>query len=67
MYFTSKSEDEELEEEVACQISPVFNSEGEISNQEYEFTFIGKKKTVPRSFFFMHVNINKKKVTMDYM
>jgi len=27
VYFTSKSEDEELEEEVACQISPVFNSE----------------------------------------
>ena len=40
--FTSKSEDEELEEEVACQISPVFNKDGEISNQEYEFTFLGK-------------------------
>ena len=52
MYFTSKSEDEELEEEVACQISPVFNSEGEISNQEYEFTFIGKKKQYQEVFFY---------------
>jgi len=53
VYFTSKSEDEELEEEVACQISPVFNSEGEISNQEYEFTFIATVPALGMETYFL--------------
>ena len=34
--------EEEEEVELPCQISPVFIKDGEISNSEYELTFLGK-------------------------
>ena len=34
--------EEEEEVELPCQISPVFFKDGEISNSEYELTFLGK-------------------------
>jgi len=44
VYFNNKIEDEEVEEDVPCQISPVFTSDGQISTQEYDLTFIA---TIP--------------------
>ena len=38
-YQENKQEDEE--EEKPCQISPVFTKDGEISNSEYDLTFLG--------------------------
>ena len=38
----NKIKDEDVEEDVPCQISPVFTSDGQISNAEYDLTFLGK-------------------------
>ena len=38
----NKIDDEEVEEELPCQISPVFTKDGEISTAEFDFTFLGE-------------------------
>jgi len=44
VYFMNMIEDEEEEESIPVQISPVFKSDGDISNEQFELTFLA---TVP--------------------
>lgn len=53
VYFLATVEDEEEEEVLQCQLSPVFTAGGEIQNSEYYLTFLARVPALGLQTFFI--------------